>query len=124
MQFNLFHYIALAVGVFMGVWIFLLKNDISKIDEELLKNKNKLKDTQIQSILFETSLLSQNKEIEELRVDAKEKQRKIDEWKLLPPTVRYEVIYKDVIKEQNLTGGCDELKSLINSTANINLNSL
>jgi hypothetical protein len=55
-----------------------------------------------------------------MRIDLVSSKAKLDSWKLLPAKIKYEVIYRDVVKENNLTGACDEVKTLINSTPNLN----
>jgi chromosome segregation ATPase len=101
-------------------YIYSLKSDISDRDSTIATLQKDLLHEKTQNILHETAIDSQNKQIEDMRIDLVSSKAKLDEWKKLPPRVKYEVIYRDVVKENNLTGACDEVKTLINSTPNLN----
>lgn len=114
----------LAVFLAFGALVYALKSDVSKLEEKLSTCYVNLQTAKTQNILHEVSIGSQNAAIKTLEVDLNASTQKLQEWNALPQKVRYQVIYKEVIKENNLTGDCDEVKTLINSVGSINLNSL
>lgn len=75
-------------------------------------------------VTCEASLRTQNTKISEYEADLENSERLLSEWEAKPEKVRYKTIYKQVIRDSNLTGDCDEIKGLINSTTTINLNQL
>jgi len=117
---QLYYAIVFIIVLAIGGYIYSLKSDITNLETELKIKNSMYEASKTQNILHETAIDSQNKQIEALRVDALSSKAKLDEWKKLPPKVKYEVIYRDVVKENNLTGACDEIKTLINSTPNFN----
>ncbi|MGB3988522.1 MAG: hypothetical protein WBK67_02395 [Minisyncoccales bacterium] len=118
-------YAAVIAAFFVvGAWVYALKNEVSNLEEKLSTCYVNLQTAKTHNILHEVSIGSQNAAIKTLEVDLNASTQKLKEWNALPPKVRYEVIYKDVVKENNLTGDCDEVKTLINSVGSINLNSL
>ena len=115
--------LAVIVSLTLG-YIIMLKIEISDLRDIQSELRSELTITKSQVSTFKSSIASTNKIIEaqKLNIDAKEKELK--EWKSKPTKVKYETIYRDVVKDTNLTGECDEVKDLINSVSTINLNTI
>jgi hypothetical protein len=94
-----------------------LKSDKKDLGDKLIVARS-------QSVIYTSSITTQNEEIDKLKVELSFRIKELKEWKIKPPTIKYKVIYRDVIKDSNLTGECEDVQELINNTSIVNLNSL
>lgn len=117
-------YIYTAVAAMLLVYIGMSEIKKHSLNNEVEKLRSHSIELKQQNTTCNSTLSSQNKAIDSYKLDIETKQKELSEWKLKPTKVRYETIYKEVVKDNNLTGECNEVKSIINSVSNINLNSL
>lgn len=110
---------ALVIG-----YIAMLKIDVSDLEDEMREMRTELVYAKSQVTTFKSSIAANNVIIEAQKLNIDVKNKELEEWKTKPPKVKYETIYRDVVKDSNLTGECDEVKKLINSVTDINLNTL
>lgn len=120
----MFSYVYVAIGSVALVYIVSSEMIKSDLEADVDRLQNKLNEVSVNYITCSSSISKQNKEIDFYKLDILTKKKELLEWKSKPAKVRYETIYKEVIRDNNLTGGCDEVKDIINSVSSINLNSL
>lgn len=114
-----------AAGIaLVGGYIVMLKIEVSNLNDEIKKNKTELEYSKSQIASFKTSIAATNKIIESQKLNLDSKNQELKEWKTKPPKIKYKTIYKNIVKESNLTGECNDIKKLINNTTRTNLNSL
>ena len=96
---------------------------INALEKKLLKVQKDLADEIAKSTLYKSSLDTQSAHIESVREDY---EMKIEEYKAFTPKVKYRVIYRDVVRDINLTkeSSCEDVKNIIDSVRAIDFSSL
>ena len=117
-------YIYWAIGVIAIAYITYCNTQIDSLEKEVKYLNAKLITSTTNNLTLRGSISSQNEKIEKYELDIQSKEKELLEWQNKPAKVKYETIYKEIVRDNNLTGECDEVKSIINSIPNINLNSL
>lgn len=114
---------AAAAGLAIG-YIVMTKMSLSDAETKIENLRTELLNAHNQMSSLKSSLKSSNKIIGDMQIDLETKDAELQEWRSKPAKIKYETIYRDVVRDTNLTGECDEVKSLINSVSTINLNTL
>jgi len=117
-------YVYTAVAGLVIGYVIMIKMSLSEAETKIENLRTELLNAHNQMSSLKSSLKSSNKIISDMQIDIEAKNAELHEWRAKPPKVKYETIYRDVVRDVNLTGECDEVKDLINSTTSINLNSL
>lgn len=112
-----------AVLVIVTLLLIYHFTKVSTLEDMLSKTQSKLDIATKQSNSYKESLDIQTQSIESIKSDY---EVKINEFKNKPAKVRYEVIYRDILKDVNTTKGddCNEVKQVIDNIRHINFNSL
>jgi hypothetical protein len=117
-------YIYTALGAMALLYVGMSEIKKNNLVKEVKQLESDLAYSKFNNSQCLSSITKQNKDIDSYKLDLETKRKELDEWKSKPTKVRYETIYRDVIKDNNLTGECDEVKDIINNVSSINLNSL
>ena len=117
-------YIYAAVAALVAGYIVMTKISLSEAETKIENLRTELLNTHNQMSSLKSSLKSSNKIISDMQIDLETKDAELQEWRRKPTKARYETIYRDVVRDTNLTGECDEVKNIINSVSSINLNTL
>ena len=129
---------SLTQNILFGVVIFLVALLLSSstyfyfeklsFKEEIKKTQKLLSEEQTSRVLGELQadtclkrVSAQNQSILELEINHKSAMSKLDEWKALPPRVKYETIYK--IKEVK-SNDCEDIKGVLDDARTIDFSRL
>ena len=106
----------MSVFTYMSFEMEALKSDVARAEAEVIKEKSR-------NIICNQALDTQTKEIEAQRVDY---EARISAYKNMSPDVKYKVIYRDVVKDVNLTkeSSCDDTKNIIDGVRTIDFSGL
>lgn len=108
----------IAIGVTIIVMLSLLlyinslKNDILTLENSLSKAKLDSAMYRQESVNLRVAVQKQNDLIDKLRVDRKNAIIKLNNWKKLPPKIKYKTIVK--IREVK-SDACDDVSNVINA---------
>jgi len=113
----------LATTLFGG-W-FVMDTKIDNRDATILKQQNEIILSKANYNTCSSSLARQNIAIGNLRVDINESMIELETWKNKPEEVRYEVIYKTIPADINLSSErCEDVKSIVDSLSTIDYDNL
>jgi len=109
-----------ALFVLLGGYCYTSTNNLEK---ELLETQKQVLKAKTQSTLYKSSLDTQSAHIESVREDY---EMKIKEYKAFTPEVKYRVVYRDVVRDMNLTkeSSCEDVKNIIDGVRAIDFSSL
>lgn len=114
--------IGAVVIVVVGIFTFMsfkmesLEADVAKAEAEVVKEKSK-------ASMCNQALNTQSKEIEAQRIDY---EARLKAYANIKPEVKYKTIYRDVVREVNLTkeSNCEDTKAIIDGIRNTDINGL
>ena len=118
------NYMYWGIGAVAIAYITYCNIQINSLEKEVKYLNAKLITSTANNLTLRGSISSQNEKIKKYELDIQAKEKELLEWQNKPAKVKYKTIYRDIVKDSNLTGECDEVKSIINSIPSINLNSL
>jgi len=122
---NLFQYVSVILLVALIATSLFLNNKIDNLENNIKDIQLLLAQSQVKATTYKSALEKQNIYIENMKINLKKKNDELSEWKAKPEKIRYNVIYKTIPADTNLTrGNCDDTENVIDAIRTINLNDL
>lgn len=117
-----FKYTTIGLGIALGTLFIIYQLRVGGLKEDVLELQLELRTSEMNYSTVKSSLKEQNGIIEILRVETDKKDDEIAKWKSLPPKVRYNVIYKTLPADINLTkDDCETTRRVIDSIRGLEL---
>jgi hypothetical protein len=113
--------LVLLTWVVLGTWIYSLRGTVTNLTMELQTLKENVVRKDLELSICSTSIDTQNKAIEDIKVDLNATLFELEEWKAKPAIIRYKIIEKIIKVKSN---ECKDINDTLNSVKLIDFNSL
>ena len=113
------------IGVLIVLGSILHSNEINKKNNLIISLQTELSVKTETIKKLDEAIESQNEITARFYIDRDRTLKQFEDYKKLPPKIKYKYIYKTVIKDVNINdGSCDNVKIVTDNIKHINLNKL
>lgn len=117
-----FKYTTIGLGIALGALFIIYQLRVGGLKSEVLEMQLELRTSEMNYSTIKSSLKEQVSIIDAMKIEMDVKDSEIQKWKEQPPEVRYNVIYKNLPVDINLTKDtCETTSDVISSLRGVTL---